>query len=254
MNFPSNTAARRAVLAALGGTVALALIVVGVLLAPVLGGDPEADRQQSQATHVAATATVARTPAPARTTKPSKTVTPHAGKDRPVARPQKAPAPVFVACDPNITVRDSTTTCGLAQSAFYEYVQAGDGWITAYSASAGRWFDMRCRGSSAVICTADDGSEVHFPQSAVGAYTYENAVAYASSHKVSVGPDGEGSTPAVVPAPEPTLEDPATDGASPGGNIPNYDNGNGYRVQCADGMYSQSGGIQGACSGHGGVR
>ena len=38
-----------------------------------------------------------------------------------------------------------------------------------------------------------------------------------------------------------------------GGNIPNYENGTGYRVQCADGMYSHSGGRPGACSGHGGV-
>jgi hypothetical protein len=35
--------------------------------------------------------------------------------------------------------------------------------------------------------------------------------------------------------------------------IPNFDNGNGYRVQCADGTWSQSGGIQGVCSWHGGV-
>jgi hypothetical protein len=35
--------------------------------------------------------------------------------------------------------------------------------------------------------------------------------------------------------------------------IPNYDNGNGSTVQCADGSYSHSGGIQGACSHHGGV-
>jgi len=34
--------------------------------------------------------------------------------------------------------------------------------------------------------------------------------------------------------------------------IPNYDNGNGSTVQCADGTYSHSGGIQGACSHHGG--
>jgi hypothetical protein len=34
--------------------------------------------------------------------------------------------------------------------------------------------------------------------------------------------------------------------------IPNFDNGNGYPVQCADGEWSDSGGIQGACSGHGG--
>ena len=46
---------------------------------------------------------------------------------------------------------------------------------------------------------------------------------------------------------------------SPGGDfctthscIANFDNGNGSVVQCADGTWSQSGGIQGACSGHGG--
>jgi hypothetical protein len=38
-----------------------------------------------------------------------------------------------------------------------------------------------------------------------------------------------------------------------GDEIPNYENGTGYRVQCADGMYSHSGGRPGACSGHGGV-
>jgi hypothetical protein len=36
--------------------------------------------------------------------------------------------------------------------------------------------------------------------------------------------------------------------------IPNFDNGRGYPVQCTDGMWSGSGGIQGACSGHGGER
>jgi hypothetical protein len=35
--------------------------------------------------------------------------------------------------------------------------------------------------------------------------------------------------------------------------IPNYDNGRGATVMCSDGQYSQSGGIQGACSHHGGV-
>lgn len=34
--------------------------------------------------------------------------------------------------------------------------------------------------------------------------------------------------------------------------IPNFSNGRGYPVQCADGTWSDSGGIQGACSGHGG--
>lgn len=34
--------------------------------------------------------------------------------------------------------------------------------------------------------------------------------------------------------------------------IDNFDEGNGSIVQCEDGMWSHSGGLQGACSGHGG--
>jgi hypothetical protein len=34
--------------------------------------------------------------------------------------------------------------------------------------------------------------------------------------------------------------------------IGNFDNGQGSIVQCADGMWSHSGGRSGACSGHGG--
>ena len=249
MNTPSWRPSRRTALEALAGVVALV-----VVLALIFGGDPEANGEQSQAAQVGATVTATATPTPERKSKPSKARKAHATKQTPATRPRKPPAPVFVACDPNITVRVATTTCGLAQSAFYEYVQAGSGPITAYSASAGRWFGMHCRGSTTVICKAGDGSEVHFPQSAVGAYTYANAVTYASSHKVSVGPDGEGSTPYDALGPAPVDEpDPTSGDTSAGENIPNYNNGNGYRVQCADGMYSQSGGIQGACSGHGGV-
>jgi hypothetical protein len=36
--------------------------------------------------------------------------------------------------------------------------------------------------------------------------------------------------------------------------IPNFRNGVGYMVECNDGMYSMSGGRQGACSYHGGER
>ena len=36
--------------------------------------------------------------------------------------------------------------------------------------------------------------------------------------------------------------------------IDNFEEGNGYKVQCADNMWSHSGGIQGVCSGHGGVK
>jgi hypothetical protein len=47
--------------------------------------------------------------------------------------------------------------------------------------------------------------------------------------------------------------DPPADFCLYAGCISNFWNGRGYVVQCNDGMFSKSGGIQGACSGHAGV-
>lgn len=62
-----------------------------------------------------------------------------------------------------------------------------------------------------------------------------------------------------MPRPSHSYVPPPPPPATPAGGfcsihdcIPNYSNGNGYTVQCADGTYSHSGGIQGACSYHGG--
>jgi hypothetical protein len=103
-----------------------------------------------------------------------------------------------------------------------------------------------------VACISSDGGALRFTQAAVDTYSQSLADSYARS--ADLGPDPyEGSPGASVPSdPEPSV--PEDSAALPdNGNIPNYDKGNGYRVQCNDGMYSQSGGIQGACSGHGGV-
>ena len=65
--------------------------------------------------------------------------------------------------------------------------------------------------------------------------------------------------------PTPTEEHPETEKEAPseaehGGFcsthscIPSYEDGNGYPVECADGEWSKSGGIQGACSDHGGEK
>lgn len=54
------------------------------------------------------------------------------------------------------------------------------------------------------------------------------------------------------PAPDPSTA-PSSDFCATHTCIPNYDNGTGTTVQCADGTYSHSGGKQGACSHHGGV-
>jgi hypothetical protein len=58
----------------------------------------------------------------------------------------------------------------------------------------------------------------------------------------------------VTPPPaEPVPSDSsATDFCASHACIDNFDNGSGYIVQCNDGMWSHSGGLQGACSYHGG--
>jgi hypothetical protein len=75
---------------------------------------------------------------------------------------------------------------------------------------------------------------------------------------------GSGSSPGSPSAGEPDYApvDPSEPASDPEEDpsfcdthdcIPNFDNGNGSVVQCADGAYSHSGGIQGACSHHGGI-
>jgi hypothetical protein len=59
----------------------------------------------------------------------------------------------------------------------------------------------------------------------------------------SAVPDAVGQAPATS----------STDFCNTHDCIPNFPNGNGSIVQCNDGSYSHSGGIQGACSHHGGV-
>ena len=100
---------------------------------------------------------------------------------------------MFVSCDSHIEVKASTTTCALAQSTFYEYWYS---WnyreldaFAAYSAAAGRWLDMTCRGDKRITCKAADGSVVRFPMRAALAYNEEAAERYAAKATVSATPD-----------------------------------------------------------------
>jgi len=174
------------------------------------------------------------------------------------ARDQAAPTTTseFVYCDANIEAKRDTTTCPFAENVFWSY------WTSSESPSLGVWspaaqvtFATRCDSDTAqVTCTTDDGGEVRFSQAAVDHYSQTQANTYARAH--DLGPDPyEGIAYATPDEPAPEYDPGQSDdyGSTPGENIPNYDNGRGYRVQCEDGMYSQSGGIQGACSGHGGV-
>ena len=204
---------------------------------------------------------------------PSPTSTQHSGtssgtsKRAHKVRSSRAPhrAPVHTQCDANIRVRTATTTCPFAENVFVAFWtnQTYDGVrLSAYSPAAGHEFDLECTpGEGAVVCTAGDGGEVTFSQTAVDAYTLSQAKRYVASHDVGARAfpwTGSHPTSNAPPSSPPSTQAPApsapdTSSTPAGGNIPNYENGNGYRVQCTDGTYSHSGGIQGACSHHGGV-
>jgi hypothetical protein len=168
----------------------------------------------------------------------------------------------FTRCDTNITAKTSTTTCPFAQNVFYAYWQAGSASIRAYSPATGVTYHLRCDATAVqVVCAAGDGAVVRFSVASVDRYTSANAHAYASSHDL-----GDVSAPtARAPETAPSDPPPAVAAPSPPGGtgaedfctthdcIPNYPNGRGSNVQCSDGSFSHSGGIQGACSHHGGV-
>jgi hypothetical protein len=166
----------------------------------------------------------------------------------------------FVACDANISVRAATTTCGFAQNAFYEYWTSGESPnIEVYSPATHRTYSTRCTVANGIVrCTTNDRGAVRFAVAAVGRYDQDQADRYASTHDLGDGaqseapsaPYGDGGSG----APNDTSGyDGGSDFCDTHDCIPNYPSGNGSTVQCADGTYSHSGGIQGACSHHGGV-
>jgi hypothetical protein len=170
-----------------------------------------------------------------------------------------AAGPEFVNCDPNIRRLVDTTTCEFAQNTFWTYWMSNQSrrlWV--WSPAAKETFATTCEGDGVdVTCTTGDGGVVKFTQTAVDRYSDSQAAAYAAGH--DLGPDPYEGLALAGSEPDYSTDEPdyyyddSDDYTAPGENIPNYENGRGYRVQCADGTYSHSGGIQGACSWHGGV-
>jgi hypothetical protein len=170
----------------------------------------------------------------------------------------RAPVSIFRRCDANISARKRTTTCAFASNVFYEYWGSGSpSTIRAYSPTAGRYFRLRCSGGGAtIVCRTNRRGAVKFPTVAVERYSAAQAERYARNHYVGPGSDAplEPPAPPRPPPEQPPAPASAVDFCATHNCIPNFDNGNGSVVQCSDGMWSQSGGIQGACSGHGGLR
>lgn len=237
------------------------------LCATSLGVAACADSVQTKT--VTVTAPAATTPVASSSTKQTKPPT-SAKTSKPKAHSSatKPKTSAYTWCDANIRVKTATTTCPFAENVFLAYWSGqnySDGATSAYSPAAHRELGVNCTSSqSRVRCTAGDGAEVSFRQSAVDRYSLSQAKRYVATHDVGdnifpwqegdAGSSGDTTTPSYsTPDTGSTPSAPDTSSTSPGENIPNYDNGNGYRVQCEDGTYSQSGGIQGACSHHGGV-
>lgn len=180
--------------------------------------------------------------------------TPKAKAPRVASRVRRT-QPEFTHCDANIEVKTATTTCGFAQNAFWKYWTENEpSSIEVYSPKLGSTLDANCTSSAGrVTCSTADNGVVRFSQTAVANYSQDQADAYAAGHDLGPDPTEDSSPPAEDSGSDGSDSSPPAD-ETPGENIPSYDEGRGYRVQCADGMYSKSGGIQGACSGHGGVR
>jgi hypothetical protein len=154
------------------------------------------------------------------------------GKPRPKRKPART-SDTFMACDANITVRTTTTTCELAQSTFYEYWYAWNylelSQFSAYSPATDAWLEMTCRGERRVRCTADDGSDVRFPMSAVTDYTEDNARTYATQNIVSAEP---GDTPDYASSTEADTYGDLDETETYGGE--DYDDPVPYDRDCAD--------------------
>jgi hypothetical protein len=105
----------------------------------------------------------------------------------PSSKPKRQrPRRALMACDSNVKVDASTTTCAFAQNVFFEYwraTQSGEGSsIEAYSPISRRAYELECSERRLITCRADDGSRVSFPATAVDVYEADQANRYACSH------------------------------------------------------------------------
>ena len=184
-------------------------------------------------------------------------------------------------CDTNI-VANANTSCGLAENVFYEYYQSRDitekyPAVMAYSATTSKNYELSCDHTGKLVaCTSSPLSQelyVSFPQAAVDAYTEAQATAYASTR--SIGRPGvtaakrteeqeareSASSPGTEPTPKPQESEESRNEHSGDQSfcsthecIGEYESEPGTVVECSDGSFSHAGGIQGACSHHGGER
>ena len=180
-------------------------------------------------TEVVKTVTVERPAAPDRSPQPTRPEPRRSQRHAPNPAPT---APAFIHCDPNIQVKESTTTCGFAENVFWHYWTSGEsGSLQVWSPATQSTFDTTCQSAGElIVCTTSQDGVVRFPQVAVDLYSQTQADAYASSH--DLGPDPYESLPPTGSAQSSPGSDP-----SPGANPAALDRRScdpNYKGECLD--------------------
>jgi hypothetical protein len=178
-------------------------------------------------TEVVKTVTVERPAAADRTPQPTR---PEPRRSQRRAHSPAERTPAFIHCDPNIQVKESTTTCGFAENVFWHYWTSGEsGSLEVWSPATQSTFATTCQSDGEeIVCTTSQDGIVKFPQTAVDRYSQAQADDYAGSHDLGPNP--------YVGLPRP--ESPPTDGGGSGGqDCQGYDPciTRGVDVDCAGG-------------------
>jgi hypothetical protein len=170
-------------------------------------------------TEMVKTVTVERPAAPNRSPKPAH---PRPSRPQRSAPSSAATPPVFVYCDPNIQVKESTTTCGFAENTFWHYWMSGEsGSLQVWSPATQSTFATTCQSDGEqIVCTTSDDGVVKFPQAAVARYSRTQADAYADSH--DLGPDPYESLPLSHTSPASPDSTPSPGAGMAGSCDPNY--------------------------------
>jgi hypothetical protein len=124
--------------------------------------------------------------------------------------------------------------------------------VQASSPITGQSYALHCRTVAAMVtCTGGSHARVRFPLHAIEVYAPVKTPTPPATPTSSPPP---ASTTPAVPSEDVGSMSHAGDAqfCSKHPCIPNFPNGNGAVVKCADGEYSHSGGLSGACSSHGG--
>jgi hypothetical protein len=229
------------------------LIAIGLVLA--LAGCGASTIHSGNANPTASkTATVATSPASPTTSKAQPSITPTTPAPATTQSTVLSPASVVQAYFAAINARDYEVAWSLGgDNLGQSYTQFVDGFSNTATDSVSIVSTSGNSVSIDLTATQTDGSQKHF----TGTYT----VSGQAISSASITQSGASSTSSLCGAPANPygynlcgignkVTTPPSDICAYFSCIENFGNGSGYMVECNDGMYSMSGGIDGVCSDH----